>query len=150
MNNKKIIEDFFKKLNYKVDLTFDEDVDNLIKVTINVSDGKDSAILIGRGGDNLKAIQHILGLVLFDKTEFPGKKLMLDVNNYRKDQEERLIQLAQRIAQKVIDNREPEVLVAMSSYERRIVHMELSQHTELETESIGEPPNRRIVVRVKK
>jgi spoIIIJ-associated protein len=103
-------------------------------------------LLIGQQGMNLNALQYIVRLLVRKKLEEPVS-FVVDVNEYKTKRVEYLKSMAQDIAKRVTVNNQFEVLRPMSSYERRIIHMELSQHESVVTESLGEEPNRRIVVR---
>jgi hypothetical protein len=78
-----------------------------------------------------------------------GKQpLFFDVNNYRKEREKLLSELARAAARKAVATKEPVTLPAMNSYERRIIHMELAGHPEVTTESQGGGKERFITVRL--
>lgn len=113
---------------------------------------EDSSLLIGRGGENLKALQHITNLILYSDGSFEDNRIrfQIDVDNYRHNQKQNLLRTIDRVIQQVRRSTRPEVLQPMSAYDRKTVHMELSKHADLFTESIGEEPNRRIVVKIKK
>lgn len=109
----------------------------------------DSALLIGRHGANLEAFELILNLVLAKKIG-SLQKIIVDVSGFRKKREEQLVLLAQRIAQKVKESGRPEVIFNLSPRERRIVHLALSENTEIETKSEGEGEERRLIIQPKK
>jgi hypothetical protein len=71
----------------------------------------------------------------------------VDVNNYRKEREQLIVQLAKAAAKKATIARELVELPTMNAYERRLVHMELSVHPDVQTESEGEGRERRVVVK---
>ena len=71
-----------------------------------------------------------------------------DVNNYRKEREKLLSELARAAARKVVATKQPVSLPAMNSYERRIIHVELANHPEVTTESVGGGKERYVTVRV--
>ena len=76
-------------------------------------------------------------------------RIILDVADYRKKREETLIRLANRVADKVTRYRKNLTLEPMNPYERRIIHSTLQDHKYVDTHSIGEEPNRKVVVRYK-
>ncbi len=104
---------------------------------------------------NLKAF----GLVeVIDDIQFILKKIIqkqitdpvyinVDINNYKKNKEEQLKQAVQIIADQVALFKKEKTLNPMSSYERRIVHLELSQRLDIKTESIGEDKSRKIIIK---
>ena len=83
-----------------------------------------------------------------------GKKLGLeepvifDINNYHKEREGIIIDLAKAAARKVVATKEPVTLPAMNAYERRLVHTEIGMRPDVRTESIGEGKDRCIVVKI--
>lgn len=114
------------------------------------SDG-DLSMLIGKNGQNLTAFDHVARLLVSRKlnTE-PGKppvNFIVDVNDYRKSKTNYLVDVARNVAKRVIQTQRAEALLPMNAYERRLVHTELALFKELQTESIGQEPRRRIVVK---
>lgn len=122
------------------------DEDDKIKVDIS---GDNVGILIGRRGDTLDALQYLTSLIV-NKNSGEYKKVIIDVENYRLKREETLIKLAKRTADKVVKSRRNVTLEPMNPYERRIIHSALQDNNRIETYSIGEDPNRRIVIRYKR
>ncbi|MDP2704585.1 MAG: R3H domain-containing nucleic acid-binding protein [bacterium] len=93
----------------------------------------------------LPALDH-LGNVLLRKEGLPP--YMVDLNFYRKERERLIIELARAAAKKAAMKKESVELPPMNSYERRIVHMELADKPDLQTESIGEARDRRVVIKL--
>ncbi|MGH2448121.1 MAG: RNA-binding cell elongation regulator Jag/EloR [Chloroflexota bacterium] len=107
--------------------------------------GENLGLLIGRHGDNLSALQFMVNLILSKgRRQWPG--VVLDVENYRSRREESLRALADRIAFRVDRNGSAFTMEAMPASDRRIVHLALRERPEVETYSIGEGANRRVVV----
>lgn len=105
----------------------------------------DGGLLIGRHGATLDALQYLTLRVL--QTEgLPRMRITLDVAGYRTRREKTLKQLAQNVADKVLDNRRPYHFEPMSAMERRVVHMAISDIEGLGTESEGEGRRRHVVV----
>jgi len=75
------------------------------------------------------------------------ENLVLDMNNYRREREHLISELAKAAARKVLLNKQEIKLPAMNAYERRIVHMELASRPDVKTESFGLGPERHIVVK---
>lgn len=75
------------------------------------------------------------------------QKVWIDVNNYRRERERLITELAKAAAHKAIINKEEIQLPPMNAYERRLVHLEIASHPDLKTESIGEGKDRRVVIR---
>lgn len=108
----------------------------------------DSGILIGHKGETLDSIQYLLNLYI-NKGRDEFIRITVDVESYKKKREAALVRLAERMADKVVRLRRNFTLEAMNSYERRIVHSVLQNHPKVETYSVGEDPNRKVVVTLK-
>ncbi len=111
-------------------------------------------ILIGQQGQTLLEIQRLLRMVLNKKLHTPlGTSkifyLNLDINEYKKKKIEYLKDLAKSLADQVSSTKEEKALLPMSAYERRIVHSELSQRTDVIAESQGDGFDRHIVIKAK-
>jgi spoIIIJ-associated protein len=107
--------------------------------------GNDLGMLIGRRGDNLSQLQYMVNL-LCNKRIGEWTRVVVDVEGYRMRREESLISLAERVARQVSRTHRAMVLEPMPPNERRIVHITLREHPEVQTESSGEGANRRITV----
>lgn len=117
------------------------------QITIKMYSDNNS-ILIGKGGQTLKALTTILKQVIYNEiNEYPY--LILDVENYKEKQVKYLERLAINIAREVGTTKNPVELENMNSYERRVIHNILSNNKYVYTESVGEEPNRHIVVKPK-
>lgn len=140
---KEFIQELLTKMGVKINSFIDNSKDNQINLTI--SSDKD-ALLIGKKGKNLKALelvvkQHIHNLI----NSYPY--LILNVGNYNERHELLLQNLAKQIANEVKKTRQEVIMDNMNSYERRIVHNALSNHKYVYTESVGEEPNRAVVIK---
>lgn len=144
---KKTIEELLSKIGFissvEINESNAEDQDGVI---CNITTKDDSNLLIGQYGVNLQAIQHIARLLVRRKTD-EKIKFILDVNSYRKQKNESVIELAREAAETAISEKRAIVMKPMSNYERRLVHMELSKNENVVTESAGEGENRKIVVK---
>jgi len=106
------------------------------------------SILIGHNGQTLKALTTIVKQVVYNEIkEYPY--LLLDVENYKEKQEKYLERLARNVARDVERTKVEVELENMNSYERRIIHNALTDNKHVYTESIGEEPNRHIVIKPK-
>jgi spoIIIJ-associated protein len=103
-------------------------------------------ILIGQGGQTLFDLQRLLRTILNKKLQNIFY-LDLDINDYKKKKVEYLKDLAKELADQVSLTREEKILSPMSPYERRVIHAELSQRTDISTESQGEGLSRHIVIK---
>lgn len=111
-------------------------------------EGEDSGLLIGRRGETLRALQF---MVKFIAGRQLGERvnLMIDIEGYQQRRYDSLANLAQRVAQRVVDSRRSITLEPMPPNERRIIHMTLSEHASVTTESIGMGNDRQVVVRIR-
>ncbi len=107
--------------------------------------GDDLSILIGRRAETLNALQYITKLIL-GKELNRAVPLMVDVEGYRVRRERNLRKLANRMADQAIKSGRRQVLEPMSASERRIIHIELRENDEVETESAGEDPRRKVAI----
>lgn len=108
-------------------------------------DGEDSALVIGRRGETMEALQYLCTLVN-SRANKDYVKITLDVSGYRKKREATLQSMAQRIGTKVQKTHRSQTLPPMNPYERRIVHSAVQLIPGVKSESTGEDPNRRIVI----
>jgi spoIIIJ-associated protein len=113
-------------------------------VILDIS-GDDLGLLIGWRGENLRALQTVLNLMMGDN-EAEGRRLILDVERYRARREERVKELAVRVAHRVKRTGEHMVLEPMHAYERRVVHISLEDDEGVRTESTGAEPARRVTI----
>ncbi len=149
--NEKILQltcEMLDKMNFAVDNAFAEDVEGeegqvLVGLTVSNPAG-----LIGFRGRNLAAIQLILSLIVKNKLG-EWVRILLDVNNYRQEQKDRLVGMVNGLAQKVLTTGNPVSMANMSSYERRLCHMALSEIDGVISESEGEGEDRHIVIKLK-
>jgi len=117
--------------------------------TVSVESDGDLSMLIGKNGQNLGAFEHLIRLIAGRRLTSPENDLhfVVDVNDYRKSRTDYLIGIAKDVAQRVIQTQRAEALSPMSSYERRLVHTELASYKEIQTESVGQEPRRRVIVK---
>jgi spoIIIJ-associated protein len=106
----------------------------------------DSGILIGQHGTSLAALQYLARILAYKKVEGPTH-FVVDVEDYKKGREEFLRELGRQAAERVRETHESLLLKPMMSYERRIVHEAISEFSDVTTESQGEDPERRILIK---
>ncbi|CDC78453.1 rNA-binding protein Jag [Clostridium sp. CAG:465] len=141
----KILKELFKitgddGIEYKI-----EKGKNQINLTIT---GDKVSHLIGYKGKTIESFQSLLNAMLQRENE-ESAKVFVEVNDYKKRKEEKLKNLANKMANNVIRFRKPIRLEPMSAYERLIIHTELAKRDDVETESQGEEPRRRVVIKKK-
>ncbi len=113
-----------------------------------VGDGADREALgslIGRKGERLSALQHLVNLMLSRRTG-QWTRVLVDVEDYRGRRERQLVDLAARAAERVVETGKMLQLEPMPALERRWIHIALRDNEGVSTQSIGEEPNRRVVV----
>lgn len=94
--------------------------------------------------DLVKNFKHLINIIARKRGE---ASYFVDINNYRKERERLIVELAKAAAQKTTTTRQEVRLPAMNAYERRLVHTELSMRPDIKTESIGEGRERCVVVK---
>ena len=137
---------FVSELLTKIGLTYELNVKiDANVITLDVS-GEKMGLLIGKRGDTLDAIQMLAGLYVNRNKSNPYIKINIDTENYRKKREETLVRLAHGLARSVIRDKKSVTLEPMTANERRIIHSALQNNPKIKTYSVGEEPNRRMVV----
>lgn len=121
-------------------------------VVVSIQTSDNARFLIGKNGQNLKALEHIIRSMLIKPTHPEDdsdkeNKIVLDINDYKKSRASYLIDVAKQVVARVRNTQKAEALFPMSAYERRIVHMELAAYPDIATESIGSEPQRRIIIK---
>lgn len=141
-----IIKDFFEKMFFADIQIFLSYKDSILFIDLKVEDPQ---ILIGKRGKTLFEIYHLLKAILKKKINEPKFFIEFDINDYKKKKVEYLKKTAREIAQRVSLTKIEEILPPMSSYERRIIHLELSNFPDIFTESIDKGQNRKITIKPK-
>lgn len=146
----KLIEQEAKELLQKIvdkpDLEVSED-DEVFHVSIKTEE--DAPIVIGRHGETIKALQKILEVVLYKKLG-ESVDVLVNVNDYREKQKERLVELADRFAKKTQEEGRLSYLRGLSAYERKLIHEYISSnYPDLTSYSEGEGRDRKLVVDLK-
>ena len=147
---KEVVEEFFQKmtitlLSIEADKTTAESLEirDVVDLNINLEEPQ---ILIGEKGQTLFEIQRLLMAVLTKKIE-KIFYLNLDINGYKQSKIEYLKKTAKEMADEVSLTKEEKALFPMPAYERRVIHTELSQRTDIATESQGQGADRHIVIK---
>lgn len=107
--------------------------------------GPEEALVIGRGGRTLEALQYISNRI-FRRSHPQGQRLILDVEGYRGKRRESLVSIAQRLAEKVKKSKEAVTLAPLNPHERRIIHLALQNTEGIKTFSRGEGFLRHLVI----
>ena len=129
-----------------IDLTFTVKAnDELVFVDI---EGKDTGTIIGKRGATLDAVQCLSSYVINKDTD-SYVRVILDAENYRAKREQTLVNLANRLANKVEKTRHSVTLEPMNPYERKVIHCTLQNHPYVTTRSEGKDPYRKVVIEMK-
>ncbi len=148
MNNTDLIqktsEEFLKQLGVSAEIKTEEK-DGAFEVQVETAD---TGILIGYHGETLASLQLILALMIYKKTG-GWLRIMVNVGDWRQRREETLRQMALSTAERVVTTGEAVTLPDLSSFERRIVHLALTDHAKVVTESEGEGEERKLTIKPK-
>ena len=136
-------EELLKKMidKFGIEVTQEEEVFHVV-----IKTEEDAPTVIGRHGETIRALQKILEVVLYKKFGEPVD-LLLNVNDYREKQVERLEGIAEDIAQRVKSENREVPLRSFSSYERKIIHEYIAKnYPDLTSYSVGEGRDRQLIV----
>jgi len=139
-------EELLKKMidKFEVEVTQEEEVFQVI-----IKAEEEAPTVIGRHGETIRAIQKILEVVLYKNFGQPVK-LLVNVNDYREKQKEKLESMAAQIADKVKTTKNSSYLENLSSYERKVIHEYVTEnYPELSSYSEGEGRDRKLVIDLK-
>lgn len=139
---RKVVEDM--ELNLTVAMKDGDNDDTLITV-----DGEGAGLLIGHHGETMDSLQYLANLAANKKVKGEKQeyvKITLDIEGYRAKREQKLRELARKMASKVVKGKKSVMLEPMNPYERRIIHSEIQGIEGVSTNSIGSENNRRIVI----
>jgi len=141
-----ILTQLMEHLGFDVDVVVETGETNRLNV-VGADDEEHEALgaLIGRKGERLSALQHIVNLML-SRQMGEWTRVLVDVEGYRGRREQQLREIAIRAADRVVESGKMLQLEPMPALERRWIHLALRGHASVGTQSIGEEPNRRIVV----
>ncbi len=142
---KAILEQLMTHLGFVVKVEVDTGETSRLNV-VGDGDERDAlGALIGRKGERLSALQHLVNLML-SKEMGSWTRVLVDVEDYRGRRERQLRDLATRAAARVVETGKMLQLEPMPALERRWIHLTLRDHAGVATQSIGEEPNRRVVL----
>lgn len=140
---KDITKELLKKLDIKAKIRGDT-LEDSVKVDI---EGEDLGLLIGYHGETLESLQLIVSLLVNNKLEGEWVPISLDIGGWKEERSESLRNLVEKVTSEVKDTNKEVALQPMSSQQRRMVHLILSDYPELTSVSEGEEPNRRVVIK---
>lgn len=143
-----VVQELLTKMKVQAKVTAEfgkaEDERSRVPVKVNVY-GDDLSYLIGRQAETLNALQYIAALIV-SKEVGRSISLIVDIEGYRSRREMQLRQMARRMADQAIKTGRRQILEPMPANERRIIHIELRDHPQVTTESIGEEPRRKVTI----
>ena len=141
---KEVINEITKLMGLEVNLEVRRREEN---ITIKIFSDH-NAVLIGKNGNTIQALQTIVRQIIFKEIN-TNISIILDVENYKEKKIKNIEYLAKKTAREVAKTKVEAKLDSMNSYERRIVHSILSDDKYVYTESIGEEPNRCVIIKPK-
>ena len=115
-------------------------------LAVSVSVPQEAKFLIGRNGQNLKALEHVIR-AMWSRRSPGGPSVSVDVNDYRKAYLQQLVEQVHTTARRVRETKKSEAMDPMNPYERRVVHTELAVYHDIASESVGQDPHRRVVIK---
>lgn len=135
------LTDVFEAMKLDVAMTAELDGD-MLKIDLT---GESMGIIIGKRGDTLDSLQYLTSLVV-NHGEDDYVKVTIDTENYREKRTQALLQLSNRLAEKVAKSGRKYTLEPMNPYERRVIHSNLQDHKSVTTYSVGDEPYRKVVI----
>ena len=140
------VEEYLKNIliAMNIDVSFEENtVDGVTTIKMYSSN---NPVIIGKNGKNLEALSTLVRQFIKNITS-NGPKVILDVEDYKDRQVKRIQRLARNLARDVVRTKTDIEMDNMNSYERRIVHNILTDFRGVKTESVGEEPNRHVIIK---
>lgn len=137
-----VTENLLKRLEIQAQVSVSEQ-DGATQVII---ESDEAGVLIGHHGRNLEALQILVGQLIF-KQLGEWVRIVLTVGDYRERRKQQLTELAESAAARVVETQAPVELGELTPAERRIIHMVLTDHPQVATESVGEGRDRKLTVK---
>jgi spoIIIJ-associated protein len=145
---KEVLETLVKLMKITAEVSVLQANTGELPVTLNI-EGEDLGVLIGRRGQALASLQHVVRLIVAEKLKV-WVPINVDIAGYKKRRYESLQDLALRLAEQVKRNRRLIMLEPMPADERRIIHLTLADHPDVTTQSMGEGDMRKVAILLKK
>ncbi len=142
---KVILEQLLTHIGYEARVEVETGETSRLNVMGEGREREELGALIGRKGERLSALQHLVNLML-SRQMGTWTRVLVDVEDYRGRRERQLREIAERAASRVVETGKMLQLEPMPALERRWIHLALKSNPDVATQSIGEEPNRRIVV----
>jgi spoIIIJ-associated protein len=145
---KEVLETLIKLMKIIGEVSVVQENTDELPVTLNI-EGEDLGVLIGRRGQTLASLQYVVRLVVAEKLKV-WVPINVDIARYKQRRYESLRNLALRMAEEVKRNRRLRMLEPMPADERRIIHLALTDHPDVTTQSMGEGEMRKVAILLKK
>lgn len=142
----KLAKELFSLAGVDVKVSVTENEEGNYEVKLETTE--ETGLLIGFRGENINAIQTVLGIMVKGVTG-EWVRLIVNIGDYRQKQEQKLFELADQSANRAIETKEPQPIYNLTAGQRRIIHMYLSKRDDVVTESQGIEPERFLVVKSK-
>lgn len=139
---KKVIKSLLKDMGFEIDLEITVNNDTPTYRLYSTND----ALLIGKDGKNLKALTTVVNAILTKEIN-TNYRFLIDVSDYKEKNDRRIESLAKKLAREVKMTKVEVKMDSMNSYQRRLVHNILNNNKYVYTESVGEEPNRCVVIK---
>lgn len=139
---KKQIKSLLKDMGFDVEIEITVNNDTPTYRLYSTND----ALLIGKDGKNLKALTTVVNAILTKETN-TNYRFLIDVSDYKEKNDRRIERLAKKLAREVKETKVEVKMDSMNSYQRRLVHNILNNNKYVYTESVGEEPNRCVVIK---
>ncbi len=136
-------EEFFEMMTFQTEDIEVVNKEDIFVISVKIDNPK---TLIGERGQTLLEIQYLLRLLIRKKVQ-NDIFIELDINDYKKKKKEVLNEIAKEVADEVYFYKKEKILPPMNPYERRIIHIALKDREGIKTESVGEGPNRKVIIR---
>ncbi|MCI5839299.1 MAG: RNA-binding cell elongation regulator Jag/EloR [Peptoniphilaceae bacterium] len=143
---KEFLTNIFEDMHVDAKIYGNMDEENHIKFDVKVNK-KDVGIVIGKKGQTLNALEILLRKAINKSSHFP--RITLDINNYKKRNDEKIISFASICAKKVLKSKRSFSFKPMNAYSRKLIHSEVSKYQNLTTHSEGNEPKRYVVIEYK-
>ncbi|HEX7363927.1 MAG TPA: RNA-binding cell elongation regulator Jag/EloR [Dehalococcoidia bacterium] len=145
---KDVLEALIKLMKLSAEVTVLQENAGELPVTLDI-EGEDLGVLIGRRGQTLASLQYVVRLIVAEKMKV-WVPINVDIAGYKKRRYESLRSLALRLAEQVKRSRRLIMLEPMPADERRIIHLALTDHPDVTTQSMGEGETRKVAILLKK
>jgi spoIIIJ-associated protein len=139
------VEDVVKAMGANLTANVEEGPDG---TRINL-EGEDGGVLVRRGGEGLQALQHLVATA-FRRQLGEDTRIVIDCNGFRRDKDKELVQMAKYMAEKAKRDGVAQEMGPLNPYERRIVHMAITEDPAVSSESIGDAFMKTVIISSKK